>query len=120
MRHRFFVALPFAVLLLVTVVGGQFNSVDARGRVVDSSTDLPIAGVSITYGPNRGTVSAADGSYLIPNLPRGARLKTNAPGYQPANPAAEAPEIRLTPGSLTLQVNEEGTTDSRVPAVEVR
>ena len=107
-------------MFVATVVGGFVNTVDARGRVIDDSTGLPVAGVSITYGSSRGATSAEDGSYLIPNLPRGARLRTSMPGYQPTNPAVEAGEIRLIPGSLTLQVNEEGTTDTRVPGVEVR
>jgi carboxypeptidase family protein len=118
--HRWVLAVPFLVLLLTTLIGGQLNSVDARGRVIDDSTGLPVAGVSITYGQNRGAVSAEDGSYEITNLPRGARLKTSKPGYPPQTPAAEVTEIRLVPGSLSLQVNEEGTTDTRVPGVEVR
>ena len=105
---------------MATVLGGFLNTIDARGQVIDDSTGLPVAGVSITYGASRGAVSVDDGSYLIPNLPRGARLRTNMPGYQPANPAAEASEIRLKPGSLTLQVNEEGNPDVHVPGVEVR
>jgi hypothetical protein len=113
-------AAPFLVLFIVTAVGGQLNSLDARGRVVDDSTGLPVEGVGISYGQNRGVVSVEDGSYLLPNLPRGARLKTTKPGYLPQTPAAEAAEIRLVPGSLSLQVNEEGTTDTRVPGVEVR
>jgi len=107
-------------LFVVTVLGGFLNTVDARGQVIDDSTGLPVAGVSITYGASRGAVSGDDGSYLIPNLPRGARLRTNMPGYQPATPAAEASEIRLKPGSLTVQVNEEGNPDVHVPGVEVR
>ncbi len=120
MRQRYFIAFPFVVLVVATLAGGWINTVDARGHVIDDSTGLPVAGVSITYGANKGAVSAEDGSYLLPNLPRGARLRTRAPGYQPQNPAAEASEIRLVPGTLSLQVNEEGTTDARVPGVEVR
>ena len=118
--HRWVLAAPFLVLFIATAVGGQVNSIDARGRVVDDSTGLPVAGVSISYGQNRGVVSDEDGSYLMANLPRGARLKTNRPGYLPQTPAAEVTEIRLVPGSLSLQVNEEGTTDKRVPSYEVR
>ncbi len=120
MRHRHFVALPFVVLLIATVAGGWLNTVDARGHVIDDSTGQPVAGVSITYGQNKGAVSAEDGAYEITGLPRGARLRTRMAGYQPQNPPAEATEIRLVPGTLTLQVNEEGSTDTRVPGVEVR
>ena len=77
-------------------------------------------GVSLTYGANRGTVSDAQGRYFLPNLPLDAHLRTSVPGYPPVTAAATDKEIRLTPGTLSLQVNEEGTTDTRVPGVEVR
>lgn len=120
MRHRHFLAAPFAVLLVVTVIGGQINRVDAQGVVIDTSTQQPVPGVSIAYGANRGAVSDDQGRYLITNLPRDARLKTNKPGYQPASAAATDTQINLVPGSLSLQVNEEGTTDTRVSGTEVR
>src|SRR5439155_22970010 len=69
-RHRYFLALPFVLLFAATLVGGFLNTIDAQGRVIDDSTGLPVAGVSITYGASRGAVSGDDGSYLIPNLPR--------------------------------------------------
>jgi hypothetical protein len=65
-------------------------------------------------------VSDAQGRYFVPNLPRDARLRTSVPGYPPVTVAATDTEIKLTPGTLSLQVNEEGTTDTRVPGVEVR
>ncbi len=120
MRHRYFLALPFLLLFFGTLIGGQLNTVDAQGVVVDSSTQQPIAGVSITYGANRGAVSDPQGQYLIPNLPRDAHLRTNMNGYLPVTVAATDKQITLTPGSLSLQVNEEGTTDTRVPGFEVR
>jgi hypothetical protein len=119
-RHYQYVAAPFLLALLLTLVGGQVNSVDARGRVIDDSTGEPVASVAISYGKTRGAVSGADGSYLIANLPRDARLTTRMPGYQPATVAAAAPEIRLKPGTLTVQVNEEGTDEKRVPNTEAR
>ena len=119
MSHKYFVLLPFVLVLVITVVGGWLNTIDARGRVIDDSTGLPVAGVGISYGANRHAVSADDGTYVLPSLPRGARLRTSVPGYQPANADAGG-DIHIVPGSLTLQVNEEGTTDTRVPAVEVR
>jgi len=120
MRHRYFLGVPFLLLFAVTLVGGQINRVDAQGVVIDTSTEQPVAGVSITYGANRGAVSDDQGRYLIQNLPRDAHLKTNKPGYPPVVVAATDSQINLTPGTLTLQVNEEGTTDTRVPATEVR
>ena len=120
MRHRNLLALPFAVLFAVTLIGGQLNTVDAEGVVIDSSTQEPVAGVSISYSANRGAVSDTQGRYLIPNLPRDAHLRTKMNGYPPVTVAATDKQINLTPGSLSLQVNEEGTTDTRVPGIEVR
>jgi hypothetical protein len=120
MRHRFLIFVPFTLLFLVTLVGGQINRVDAQGTVIDTSTEQPIPGVSITFGANRGTVSDAQGRYFIPNLPLDAHLRTSIPGYPPVTVAATDTQIKLTPGTLSLQVNEEGTTDTRVPGVEVR
>ena len=119
MRHKYLVVIPFALMLVVTVVGGWLNTIDVRGRVIDDSTGQPVAGVTISYGANRGAVSGDDGTFVLINLPRGARLRTSMPGYQPANADAGG-DIHIVPGSLTLQVNEEGTTDTRVPGVEVR
>jgi hypothetical protein len=120
LRHRYGLAAPFLLLFLVTLVGGQINRIDAEGVVIDTSTNLPVAGVSITYGANRGAVSDAGGRYFIPNLPLDAHLRTSIPGYPPVTVAAVDREIKLTPGTLSLQVNEEGTTDTRVPGTEVR
>jgi len=120
MRRRLPVFVPFALLFLVTLFGGQVNRVDARGVVIDSSTQQPVPGVSITFSANRGAVSDDQGGYFIANLPLDAHLRTSAPGYPPVTAAATDKQIRLTPGTLTLQVNEEGTTDTRVPGVEVR
>ena len=61
--HRYFLAVPFVLLLAITLIGGQLNSVDARGKVIDDSTGQPVAGVSITYGQNRGAVSARYGIF---------------------------------------------------------
>jgi hypothetical protein len=120
MRHRLSIFIPFALLFLGTLIGGQINRVDANGVVVDTSTQLPVSGVSITFGANRGAVSDSQGRYFIPNLPLDAHLRTSIPGYPPVTAAATDKQINLTPGTLTLQVNEEGTTDTRVPGVEVR
>src|SRR5438309_5568235 len=118
--HRYVLAMPFVLLFLVTFIGGQINRIDAQGVVIDSSTSLPVPGVSITYGANRGAVSDAEGRYFIPNLPLDAHFRTSVPGYPPVTAAATDREIRLTPGTLSLQVNEEGSTDTRVSGIEVR
>jgi len=122
MPHRSVILAPFALLFLVTLVGGQVNRVDADGIVVDTSTSLPVPGVSVTYGKSfpKGSVTDEQGHYFIPNLPRDANLGTRMAGYQPASAPATAAKIEVTPGTLTVQVNEEGTTDTRVPKIEIR
>ena len=122
MPHRYVVLAPFALLFLVTLLGGQVNRVDADGVVVDTSTGLPVPGVSVTYGKSfpRGAVTDEQGHYFIPNLPRDATLTTRINGYPPVSAPATASKIEVTPGTLSVQVNEEGTTDTRVPKVEIR
>ena len=120
MRHYSYIAAPFVLGLVVVLVGGQLNTVNANGHVIDDSTGQPVAGVTISYGKTRAALSASDGAYVFGNLPRDARLTTRMPGYQPANVSAADPEIRLKPGTLTVQVNEEGTDEKRVPNPEAR
>ena len=118
-RHRYALVVPFVLLALVTLFGGVFNTVDARGRVVDDTSAEPIAGVRVTYG-SRAAVSDADGVYLIVNVPRGARLAAQKPGYSRAvSAAAEVGEIRLTPLSITFAVKDEATGGA-VPQPEAR
>lgn len=112
LRHRYAVALPFALLLLTTLVGGQLNSVDARGVVVDDTTDLPVAGVPVSYGV-RTVVSGPDGSYHMPALPRGARLSAQKSGYSRSSAPAEASELRLLPLTITFEVSEEGAEPAK-------
>jgi len=122
MGHRYLVIVPFVLMLLVTLVGGQVNRVDADGVVIDTSTGLPVPSVSVTYGKSfpRGSVTDEQGHYFIPNLPRDATLTTRINGYPPVSAPATASKIEVTPGTLSVQVNEEGTTDTRVPKVEIR
>ena len=94
-----------------------------RRRVVAAHVrlhGLPVPGVSITYGKFKGAVSDEEGRYLIPNLPLDAKLGTRAPGYQPANVSATVSKIELTPGSLTIQVNEAGNPDKHVAKADIR
>lgn len=121
--HRTAIALPFVLLALVTLVGGQVNRVDGRGQVVDDTTDQPVSNVVITYG-SRSVVADENGFYLMPNLPRGARLRAeNAgqPGYSRSFANAEDAKLRMIPATLTLVVNEEGSNPPKVvPNLEAR
>ena len=117
-KHRYAIAIPFLVIALVTLVGGAFNSVEARGRVIDATTGAPLPGIEVTYG-SRIVVAAADGSYVVPNLPRGARVSAQTSGYGKASAGPEDAELRLQPVSLTLQVNDADTKQG-VKEPEVR
>src|SRR5512140_1837907 len=97
LRHRHLIYLPFLVLLLGTVVIGQFNAVDARGVVVDGSTGSPLPSVKVSFG-NRATTTDAQGHYELLNLPRGARVTAQAQfSYGQGSAAAEDTKIELGP-----------------------
>ena len=96
------------------------NSVDAVGRVVDDTNDQPVTDIAVSYG-TRSYVVGADGEYRLLNLPRGARVSAQKPGYQLSAADATAHELRMIPVALTLQVNQEGTTPpAGVPFPEAR
>lgn len=120
LRHRYAVFLPFALLALVTLVGGAVWSVDARGRVVDDASGEPVAEIVVSYG-SRSTLSGPDGSYELRGLPRGARVSAQARGYSRSSAPAEATELRLLPLTLTFEVKEEGAAPPKgVPNPEAR
>jgi len=106
--HRRALVAPFAVLLLGTVVGGQLNRVDAHGRIVDDTTNLPVPDVTVTFG-SRATVTDADGRYLIDNLPLGSKLDTQHRYYGRHPVAADATELRVVPLTITFEVKDAAT-----------
>ncbi|HZP95115.1 MAG TPA: carboxypeptidase regulatory-like domain-containing protein [Candidatus Limnocylindria bacterium] len=116
--HRRALVVPFAILLLGTLIGGQLNRVDARGRIVDDTTGSPVPGVTVSYG-SRSTVTDDDGRYALDNLPRGARLDTQQKYYGRHPVAADATELRIEPLTITFQVND-ATTGKGVDTPEAR
>jgi TonB-linked SusC/RagA family outer membrane protein len=54
------------------------------GRVIDSSTQQPLTGVSVLVeGTNRGTVTGSDGTYRLSGVPAGNRdIRARRIGYQ--------------------------------------
>lgn len=60
------------------------------GRVYDTVTNAPVAGVLVTVDVVNGTTSGADGSYTVDNVPIGQTdVGVNVPsGYRLANAAA--------------------------------
>ena len=106
--HRYALLSPFALILLVMLLGGVVNRVDAHGRIIDDTTNGPIPDVAVVYG-SRSTQTGADGTYVIENLPRGARLTTTHKYYGRNDVGAEVPELRLVPLTITFQVNDAAT-----------
>lgn len=117
-KHRYAIALPFLVLAIATLGAGAFNSVEARGRVVDGTTGASLPGIEVTYG-TRIVKADADGNYVVTDLPRGARVSAQISGYGKGSAGPEDAELRLRPVSLTLQVNDADTKQG-VKGPEVR
>jgi hypothetical protein len=93
------------VLFLGTVIGGWINTNDLRGKVVDDFTNDGVANASLKHGL-RSVVTASDGSFEFPDLPKTSRLQVDAPGYFRTSPPTTQDEIRLNPISLTVVVKE--------------
>jgi hypothetical protein len=110
LRHRHLLAAPFVLILLLTLIGGLANSMDARGRVVDDITDKPIAGTRLVHGQRQVTTDE-QGQYVFPNVPRTSKLEVRPPsGYQLATVLTTVEEIRLNPLTLTIYAFDEAKT----------
>lgn len=115
LRHRHALALPFVVIVLVALVGGVVNSIDARGRVVDDLSDKPIADTRIVHG-NREVRSDAQGEFVFPSVPRTSKFEVRPPaGYQLMTVPTTAEEIRLDPLSVTIYAFDEAKTLAEAP-----
>src|SRR5256885_4046247 len=106
--HRYALLAPFGLILLMLLLGGVLNRVDAHGRVIDDTSGDPIAGVSVTFG-SRSTVTDDDGRYVIDNLPRFSTLITQHRYYGRNGVSADAPELRLVPLTITFEVHDAAT-----------
>ena len=106
-RHRYLVYLPFVAFFVAAVLGGWANTIDLRGRVVDDFSGDAVKGATITHGI-RSVTTDETGQFEFPNLPKSSRLRVDAPGYLRTGPPTTQEEIRLSPLSVTVQVNEAG------------
>lgn len=103
------------------IVGGLLNSVDARGRVVDDTDNTPVGNIAVFYG-SRNVVAASDGSFEMNDLPRGASLVAQQPGYARSSMAPGQSELRLVPLTITFEVKDDvtgngiDTPEARQPA----
>lgn len=99
-----FGAAVFAVLLITgnAVVSPRSAEAQEPGRIagtaVDARTDAPLSQVQVYLaGTQRGTVTASNGRYLIPNVPAGTyELRAERLGYR-----AVMQEIVVRPGEVT-------------------
>ena len=82
--RRFLGSLAFALLLSPAIASAQ-NTGTIRGRVTESKSNLPLAGVQISVdGTRLGTQSSTDGSYTITGVPTGQQtLTARRVGYSP-------------------------------------
>lgn len=120
LRHRYLVFAPFVVFFVATLIGGWLNTVDLRGHVVDDYTGDAVGNATIRHGI-RAVVSASDGSFEFPDLPRSSRLQVDAPGYTRQSAPTTQDEIRLLPIALTVVVKEAGATpDKLIPKADIR
>jgi TonB-linked SusC/RagA family outer membrane protein len=65
-----------AVMALIVLAGSELHAQAGAvsGRVTDAGTRQPVAGAQISItGSQRGSVTGADGAYLIPGVPAGLR-----------------------------------------------
>jgi hypothetical protein len=114
---------PILFLALATLIGGWLNGVDMRGRVVDELSSEPIgtAGpAKITHGARTVTADPSTGAFTFPGLPRESRVKVEAPGYFQNSATPTEEEIRMSPNSFTIQVNEAGDPNKPIANAEIR
>jgi hypothetical protein len=94
-----------------------------RGHVVDdlTSESIGVAGpAKITHGARTVTADPSTGTFVFPDLPRLSRVSVEAPGYFRAAAPPTQEEIRLSPNSFTIQVNEAGDPNKHIANAEIR
>jgi hypothetical protein len=122
--YRLASLFPVLLIVLVTIVGGWLNGVDMRGTVLDDFSSEPIgtAGpAKITHGERSVTADPSSGIFTFPSLPRESKVSVDAPGYLRTSVPVTQEEIRMSPLSFTIQVNEAGSSPSKpIAKVDVR
>lgn len=119
-RHRYALVLPFVLFVVVALVGGIVNGATARGRLLDGFTEEGVKDGQLSVGL-RSTWSGEDGSYVFENVPRTTSIRVDAGGYLRTSAPATGGDVRLSPLSVTVQINEEGVTPVvGVPSAQIR
>ena len=82
--RRFLGSLAFALLLSPAIASAQ-NTGTIRGRVTESKSNLPLAGVQVSVdGTRLGAQTSTDGTYTISGVPTGQQtLTARRVGYSP-------------------------------------
>jgi len=122
-RHRVVSLAPIVLLVLATLIGGWLNGVDMTGHVLDDFTSDPVgtAGPArITHGGRTVTADPSSGTFTFPGLPRESKVAGDAPGYLRTSVPVTQEEIRMSPLSFTIQVNEAGNPDKHIAKADIR
>jgi TonB-dependent starch-binding outer membrane protein SusC len=98
------------VLLAVAPLAGQQQAGTVTGRVFDSATEQPLAGVSVTVA-DRSTLTGADGRFILVGVPAGThQLRLGMFGYRDEQRAVTVAagetvnvQIGLTPEAIALE-----------------
>jgi hypothetical protein len=111
--------VPLLLLAIATVIGGWVNTVTMNGRVVDDYTDAGIKDASISHGA-RSVNTDEGGSFTFPELPRVSTVRVSANGYFVKGVPTTEQQIRMSPTSFTVQVNEVGDPQKWIVDAEIR
>jgi len=109
--------------VLATLVGGWLNGVNMHGLVLDDFTSDPVgtAGPArIAHGARSVTADPSTGAFTFPDLPRESKVSVDAPGYLRTSVPVTQEEIRMSPLSFTVQVNEAGNADKHIAKADIR
>ncbi|HZK79220.1 MAG TPA: SusC/RagA family TonB-linked outer membrane protein, partial [Gemmatimonadaceae bacterium] len=98
-------------VLWSVALGAQTPAGTVSGRVIDSTTQKPLSGVSVTVvGTTRGTITGSDGSFRLGDVPAGNRaIRARQIGYTPqvrnvsvGTGATTTVQFALVPGASLL------------------
>jgi TonB-dependent starch-binding outer membrane protein SusC len=96
---RYLTLLPAlaALLLGAAQVSAQESTGSITGRVIDSSTQRPISGASVTIeGTQRGVITRADGTFLLTAVPVGShQVRASQIGF-----VAQTREVTIAAGAM--------------------
>ena len=96
--------------------GAQEGAGTVSGRVVDSTSQQPLAGVTVRItGTQRGAQTQADGAFTIAGVPAGVQpLQAARIGYAP-----QTRQVTVTPGATTTVEFRLGTVATQLSGVVV-